>query len=1280
MPVSYWINDGGRAGSANGSEFYAVQSSFQTWQDIQSANIRFDYKGVSPARSVGYDGVNLITFADDSTPLGSSTIAATFTFFTNQSGNLFFDEADIAFNTSLAFSTSGEEGRYDIQSVLTHEIGHFLGLDHSALLSSVMVPFGVPAQLDQRTLSYDDIAGVTEIYPNPSSTAPTGQIQGVIRDGTSGVFGAHVVAVSQDGTPLVATLSRSDGSYRIPFLPPGDYRVYAEPLDLPVGVENIGGGTNGWYGTARTDFGTTYFGNVSTLSDAAVVRVTAGTVATADIQTLPVSATGLNATRPFLAARIERGSDITLQIGGQDITPGISITTSNPELVLGLPTFGGRISSTATTSATVELFVSPSAPFGPKNIAINRGGAASVVSGGLVIVEAGPSNIAVAPTSGPVEGGTPVTIRGADFRPGAQVTFAGLPALDMRIIDSGTILAMAPVNAPGKANIVIVNADGTWGVARQAFTYLAQPPVITAVSPLNGPPSTVVNIEGDHFDTHIQNVEVRFNGLPARVVNTTTTTISAIVPFGATSGPVSVVVFGQATDGPVFTVTSPVPSTNTAGSVYEFVDASPANGGTQLSFNNPDDAVTFVSLPFNFTLFRDTYLEGSTISVSTNGWLSLEAISVAEFQNASLPAQAVTRSDGSLGTVAASLIAPFWDDLYFRSVTNIAIRTVGAAPNRQLVVQWSGATILDEMGNDLNANVTFEAVLFEGSNDIQFVYKNMTGPRSDGSSATIGAQNLKRTTAVQSGFNQGIVQSGSFITYHFQNGVYSLENADNTPPSRPVVTVGVITGSMTELWASWTSDDPESGIREFQYAIGRTPGGTDVRPFTSTTQNSVFLTGLSLKAGATYYFAVEALNNAGLTSDVGVSDGTRVDPTFHPDVTVVPWVLQGNSEFSGLELLTPGTMTVVLKAIDPNGALVLGAGIRNPAAVHLNAGQQYARVISEIFGIEDFDGWIEVEAPDPGLTVYSATGGWDLTRLDGSAVRTPSSDFVLFHAGATAVLVNPSVRTASVSMTTMGSGSQQLFEIPPGNRLAIPLPGTVRIQSSEALAAVEMSSVEREFEMNAAIPVTDGQSVLVFPHTAVGGGFTSTLVLVSLSPIPQDVTMKWGTATATVRMKGNSSVRVSLTDLFQLPAAALRSEALQVQAGPGLFGATVHSLFGVLDIEGPTGLVTMESQSPETDVLLPEVFQGDGFFTGLALATGAFPAFVTIEVYEPLGGVPKTKTISMGANQQMGKVVSELVPEVANQIGGYIRIHSDQPIWCWEIYGSDRMLASGPPL
>lgn len=102
---------------------------------------------------------------------------------------------------------------------------------------------------------------------------------------------------------------------------------------------------------------------------------------------------------------------------------------------------------------------------------------------------------------------------------------------------------------------------------------------------------------------------------------------------------------------------------------------------------------------------------------------------------------------------------------------------------------------------------------------------------------------------------------------------------DLTRPTAPIVTDGNdYTDDPTQLYAAWTeSVDPESGIDHYQYIIGTTAGGSDVKGWTSTnTEIEVTVKGLSLILGKTYYFGVRAVNGARTVSDLGISDGIRI--------------------------------------------------------------------------------------------------------------------------------------------------------------------------------------------------------------------------------------------------------------------------------------------------------------------------------------------------------------------------------------------------------------------
>lgn len=93
---------------------------------------------------------------------------------------------------------------------------------------------------------------------------------------------------------------------------------------------------------------------------------------------------------------------------------------------------------------------------------------------------------------------------------------------------------------------------------------------------------------------------------------------------------------------------------------------------------------------------------------------------------------------------------------------------------------------------------------------------------------------------------------------------------------------GAVQSSLSSLRARWWSRDLETGIFRYDVAIGTTPGGTDVMNWTNVGIRSEATFNVSLAHGKTYYVAVRAVNGAGLTSAIGVSDGIRVMVPIDP--------------------------------------------------------------------------------------------------------------------------------------------------------------------------------------------------------------------------------------------------------------------------------------------------------------------------------------------------------------------------------------------------------------
>ena len=764
LPVSYRIHAGGLAGLGNGSEFIAVQRAFDTWQNLPSSSIAFRYEGTTSTQTGGNDGVNIISFQDTSFSFGTGTIAVT----VSSSSQGFFRDADILFNPSnpsITFATDGRSDGFDIQAIATHEIGHFLGLDHTAIVSATMNPTGGRGTVFPRSLKSDDIIGASTLYPETAFLSATGGLRGRITNAGANTFGAHVVVLDAEGNAVVSALTELDGTYQISGLSPGSYALYAEPLDGPVTESNIGGQFDS---RVNVNFTTTFLGGTLNPSQRQSVQVIAGsTLQEINIAVLPSPAALLNLTSPSLGQRVAQGTSVAFNARGDGVVDGLAFQIPGPAVSLAAPVFSGGNTARLTTS------VDALASVGVRPIFAQRADATSALTGGLIITGQQPTLSSIQPAAGINSGGTRVTITGTNFNSGTEVSLAGVPLTDVTVVDSTTLLGTTAPNTVGPLTLLAVNPDGTSAVLASAFVASALRPAVTAVNPTSGPPTTVVTLSGTSFDSSTTNVSVSFGGIPATVVSASQSQITAIVPFGAVSGPVTVTVFGQQATGPVFTVTGPKPSTNRAETQFQYVDTSSGSGGTPLNFvRENDDDLSELSLPFDFTLFTSTFLAGASLNVATNGWMAFSASGYpSQYINASLPG----------GSLSASLIAPFFDDLILqRQDSSVSTRLVGTAPDRRWVIDWQNLSIIDENGDLLDGRVSFQAILFEGSNDIAFQYKTLEGPRAYGESATVGLQNATRTLAAQFSFNQARLYAGRVVAFRFDpnNATYSVSASE----------------------------------------------------------------------------------------------------------------------------------------------------------------------------------------------------------------------------------------------------------------------------------------------------------------------------------------------------------------------------------------------------------------------------------------------------------------------------------------------------------------------
>ncbi len=251
------INFEGNAANISGLSAESVRQSviraLRRWQIASAGAFIWDYwQGSDPSvysASSSYNGYSNIYFtsqasqADHSaTNISPAIIGLTQVWHDASSGRIL--ETDIQLNdNAFTFSLdphattgmgnggpsaySGGKPTVYIDNIMTHEMGHALGLSHSGTSQATMLPYEAP---QQALIACDERAGIRAMYPMGNDNQVRGQIRGRIVGGMSGIAaGAHILAVSRKrATVMASVLSDSAGNFAIAGLEAGEYILVVE--------------------------------------------------------------------------------------------------------------------------------------------------------------------------------------------------------------------------------------------------------------------------------------------------------------------------------------------------------------------------------------------------------------------------------------------------------------------------------------------------------------------------------------------------------------------------------------------------------------------------------------------------------------------------------------------------------------------------------------------------------------------------------------------------------------------------------------------------------------------------------------------------------------------------------------------------------------------------------------------------------------------------------------------------------------------------------------------
>jgi len=257
MPVPWFFSNSTPPGDFSlDAAINVTRASYDTWEVVETSGIIFQYSGTTSAEPfVFFDFISTVGFVTDPSLEGTGILGATNFIVHVFTGEI--AESDIFFNNDVLWSVApdGQAGRFDLQSTATHEIGHFLGLDHSALAfmelrpmvriveegSAIMFPVAFPrGTIIGRTLTLDDVTGASVLYPAGNFASDTATMSGRVTKSGQGLWGAHLTTFNPFTEEMIGIFTDESGNYRIEGLSPGPIVVRVHPISDGTSPEDYG--------------------------------------------------------------------------------------------------------------------------------------------------------------------------------------------------------------------------------------------------------------------------------------------------------------------------------------------------------------------------------------------------------------------------------------------------------------------------------------------------------------------------------------------------------------------------------------------------------------------------------------------------------------------------------------------------------------------------------------------------------------------------------------------------------------------------------------------------------------------------------------------------------------------------------------------------------------------------------------------------------------------------------------------------------------------------------
>jgi hypothetical protein len=872
-------------------------------------------------------------------------------------------------------------------------------------------------------------------------------------------------------------------------------------------VSPTGGPTSG--GTSVTIIGTNLanatvvrFGTAvvsSFASDTAtqiVLLSASATIGTVDITV--ATAGGTSATSPadqftYVAAPTVTG----VSPAAGPTSGGTSVTIVGTNLLNATAVHFGTtlVSSFASDTGMQIVVLSPSGAAGTVDVTVTTaGGTSAASSADQFTYVAAPTVSSVSPTSGPLVGGTSVTITGTNLLNATAVNFGANVVTSFTSDTATQIVLLSPSATAGTVDVTVTTAWGTSATSSaDQFTYIAAP-TVTGVSPAAGPTSggASVTITG----TNLANATaVRFGTtMVGSFTSDTSTQIVVVSPVG-TAGTVDLTV---TTAGGTSTTSSADQFTYVAAPTVSGVSpiAGPTFGGTSVTITgtNLSDAT---AVRFGTTVVSSFTSDAATqivllspsgaagtldVTVTTAGGTSATS-SADQFTYMAAPTVsgvnpiAGPTSGGTSVTITgtnllnaaavyfgATVVSSFTSD----TATQIVLLSpAGTAGTADVTVTTAGGT---------SATSSADQFTYMAAPTITGV-SPAAGPLAGGTSVTVTGTNLLNATAVR--FGATVVSS------------FTSDTATQIVLLSPAGTAGTV--DVTVVTAGGTS--ATSSADQFTYVSA--PSVSAVSPTAGPTSGgtSVTITGTNLLNATSVDFGSAVVTL--FTSDTGTQIVLASPSGTVGIVDVTVTTPGGTSTTSSADHFTYVSAPTVAGVSPTAGPLaggttvtITGMNLRNATAVHFGA-----TVVTSFMSDTATQIVLLSPAGSPGAVDVT------VTTAGGTSATSPADQFT-YVAAPTVTNVSPSSGPSSGGTTVTISGTNL------SNATAVRFGATLvsSIKSDTATRIVVLSPPGKPGTVNVTVTTAGGTSA-----TSSGDHFTyGNSPQVTLS----QTSLKLGTTTA----------------------------------------------------------------------------------------------------------------------------------------------------------------------